>query len=673
MSATNHTLDTLLPALADKTRIEVGALSPDTNLFSAGLDSLSLMSLVGHLRAAGYAVDFAGLARTPRLSAWVDYLSTREKSISSEPIEALQERSSPRATETAAPFPLSPMQYAYWLGRDPAQPLGGVGAHLYVEFHRAAQAGQAHGHLDVQRLEAAVERLIARHSSLRTQVLRDGQQVHLPNFNGKKLHVHDLRAATPEQVQERLQALRNEFSTQMLNVEAGEVMAVAVSLLPDGGSRFHLDVDFVAVDAVSYRILMRELALLYEEPETALPALPIDYRDCRKASERQWPAVERISGRYWQARLPTLPEGPELPLRQPLGSALRTTRRHFQLDGAQRDALYAHCREHGLTPSVVFSTVLAETLAGWSRLPRFILNVPLFLRPTGRNDVLGLVGDFSSSVMLDMDMRTDIEQAESFIHRAKHVQARLHEDAARSDYGGVQVLRDLGRLRGRQIAAPVVFTSGLNMGELFDPAARRVFGDPIWTISQSPQVLLDAQVTELNGGILVNWDCREEAFIDGTLDAMFAFFRQSVYALAESVVPWRRPMAESLPTARVRGAATNLLAPAEHPAEPPTTPVEMAVAAIWREVLGSAGDNVHQNLFAAGGDSLLAGQLVAQLREVFGADALDLQRMFAAPTIAGLSTAILASGEADQLEHIASVYCEIMELDDDAILAETAR
>lgn len=676
MAVTKQAIDAVLVDLAAKTNVDVTVLETDTDLFAAGLDSISLMNLVGHWRAAGYDVDFASLARTPELGAWAEYLAAAQstaRAASDGRLGLGGQEVTPQTQPVGAAgaFPLAPMQYAYWLGRDPKQPLGGVAAHLYVEFHRQGGHEQVGVQVDPERLAVAVERLVARHSCLRMKVLPDGQQTHLPVGQGAELQTHDLRPLSAADAEVALQDSRQRFASQMLDIEAGQVMAIAISVLPDGSCRLHLDVDFIAVDAISYRILLRELAVLYEDPQVELPPLPVSYRDFRLASERQWETVKQGSGRWWQERLSELPEGPQLPLKQPLTGVHRTTRRHFHFDGALRAALYTRCRKHGLTPSVVLATVLAETLAGWSREPRFLLNIPLFLRPQDKGDVSGVVGDFSSSVMLAVDMGPD----ESFAARAKGVQSRLHEDAARADYGGVQVLRDLGRQRARQITVPVVFTSGLNLGELFDPAVRRVFGDPVWIISQGPQVLLDAQVTELDGGLLVNWDCREDAFLDGVLDAMFSFFQSSVQALANSADAWDLCLAAALPAARVRplGAARGDLPGAgELPPEAPRTPLEAAVGAIWREVLGRGGTNVHQNLFADGGDSLLAGTLVAQLREVFGASAVDLQKLFAAPTIAGLAEAIVAEGDAEQMTHIATVYCEIMELDDAAIMAEAA-
>ncbi len=93
--------------------------------------------------------------------------------------------------------------------------------------------------------------------------------------------------------------------------------------------------------------------------------------------------------------------------------------------------------------------------------------------------------------------------------------------AAHCAYSGLSVLRDLSRHRGTQVLAPVVFTSALGLGELFGPEVGEQFGTPVWIISQGPQVLLDAQVTEFDGGVLLNWDVRDGVFAPGVIDAMF--------------------------------------------------------------------------------------------------------------------------------------------------------
>jgi mycobactin phenyloxazoline synthetase len=108
------------------------------------------------------------------------------------------------------------------------------------------------------------------------------------------------------------------------------------------------------------------------------------------------------------------------------------------------------------------------------------------------------------------------------------------------------VLRDLARHRGTPVLAPVVFTSALGLGELFCANVTEAFGTPGWIISQGPQVSLDAQVTEFDGGVLVNWDVREDVFPPGVIDAMFAHHIDELLRLA-STNDWDAPDPPALP------------------------------------------------------------------------------------------------------------------------------
>ncbi len=110
------------------------------------------------------------------------------------------------------------------------------------------------------------------------------------------------------------------------------------------------------------------------------------------------------------------------------------------------------------------------------------------------------------------------------------------------------MLRDLGRHRGTPVLAPVVFTSALGLGELFCNDVTQAFGTPSWIISQGPQVSLDAQVTEFDGGVMVNWDVREDVFPAGVIDAMFAHHVDELRRLAAAGDAWTQPDPPALPS-----------------------------------------------------------------------------------------------------------------------------
>src|SRR5439155_1744374 len=75
-------------------------------------------------------------------------------------------------------------------------------------------------------------------------------------------------------------------------------------------------------------------------------------------------------------------------------------------------------------------------------------------------------------------------------------------------------------------------TTAINLGELFCDELRDSLGEPGYTMSTTPQVALDCQVTVRGGGLFVNWDVVDELFCDGVVDAMFGGFRDLLERLA---------------------------------------------------------------------------------------------------------------------------------------------
>jgi mycobactin phenyloxazoline synthetase len=517
--------------VAELLGVSADTVDPDGNLISQGLDSIRMMTLAGRWRRRGIAVDFATLAAAPTIEAWALVLSEAE---AGKPVDVEAGRPTRTTDDT---FPLAPMQHAMWVGRHDSQPLGGVAGHLYVEFDGGA--------IDPDCLRDAATDLVTRHPMLRVQFLPDGTQRIDPPAEGAgfPVTVHDLRGLADDAVEQRLTELREAKSHQQLD---GQVLELTLSLLPGESSRLHVDLDMQAADAMSYRTLMADLAALYQGRQ--LPALRYTYREYRQELARRdsRPQPQRDADRdWWAQRIPELPDPPALPSAARKELSRNSTRRWQWFDSRTRDALFANARCRGITPAMTFAAAFAHTLACWSSTSRFLLNVPLFGREALHPDVDGLVGDFTSSLLLDIDL-TGTSTAAS---RAGAVQDAMRNAAAHCAYPGLSVLRDLARYRGTPTLAPVVFTSALGLGELFCADVTETFGTPGWIISQGPQVSLDAQVTEFDGGVLVNWDVREDVFPPGVIDAMFAHHIDELRRLAAGN-DWDAPDPPALPASQ---------------------------------------------------------------------------------------------------------------------------
>lgn len=540
-SSTGSTTDrTVREEVAELLGVSPDEVDPNADLIASGLDSIRMMSLSGRWRKQGIDINFAALAENPTVAAWSALVGERtggETTPAAEPTPAGEENE---------PFPLAPMQHAMWLGRNDDQQLGGVAAHLYVEFDGAG--------VDPERLQDAATKLVARHPMLRVEILPDGTQ--RIGERGLPVTIYDLRDLDDEAADQRLETIRHEKSHQILD---GDVLELSLSLRPDGRTRLHVDMDMNAADAVSYRKFMADLAVFYRGGE--LPELAYTYREYRAALTASDPGPSDEDARWWAERIPELPEAPALPLVPPAEQAdpRRSIRLWHVFDVATRDALFAAAHRRGITPAMAVAASYSHALARWSSNSRFLLNLPMFGREPFHPDVEKLVGCFTSSLMLDIDLTETRTPAQ----RARAVQETLHNTARHSSYSGLSVLRDLGRHRGHQVLAPIVYTSALGLGDLFAGEVTDQFGAPVWTISQGPQVLIDAQATPLADGLMINWDVRVDGFRPGVADAMFAYHLAELTRLATDDAAWDAPDPPAVTEAQraVRRAVNGTTAP----------------------------------------------------------------------------------------------------------------
>jgi acyl transferase domain-containing protein len=101
----------------------------------------------------------------------------------------------------------------------------------------------------------------------------------------------------------------------------------------------------------------------------------------------------------------------------------------------------------------------------------------------------------------------------------------------------------------------------------------------------------------------------------------------------------------------------------------PEGEIEERVAIIWQELFGIPRIGRLDNFFELGGNSLIAIQLVSQLRKVFQAE-LPLSRLFESPTVEGLTRAVIESQQkAKETEEIERLLSEIEELSVDELQA----
>ncbi|WP_232792011.1 non-ribosomal peptide synthetase [Amycolatopsis sp. M39] len=509
--------------------LSVPVVRPDDDFFALGGTSLEAIRLITKLQEAlGVRIRLPRLFGDPTVAALA--AAVAEAQAAADPEPDLPAALVPCPQDRTEPFPLTDLQQAYWLGRRAGLGLGGVATHSYLELDVED--------LDLARLEQALRLLVDRHDALRTVVRRDGYQQVLSSVPGYRIATADLRDRTPEAAADRLAAVRAEMSHQVPDAARWPLFDLRAHRVDDLVTRLHLSVDLLIADAHSTRILTGELMALYHDPAVALPEPGCTFRDYVLGVERlKGSARHRQARSYWAGRLAELPAAPGLPLlRRPedLGSP-RFRRLHTELAPDAWRAVRGWAASAGLTPSAAVCAAFSDVLAVWSDSPRFTLNVTTFNRLPLHPGVDALVGDFTTTTLLAVDVSGD----SPFPERAKRLQDRLWRDLEHRLVTGVEVLRMLRRDPARRDEAmmPVVFTSTLlSDGALPAPAAPAWRARTVYAVSQTPQVLLDHQVGEQAGKLVCTWDFVEEAFPPGLVETMFDAFNTVLDDVAATAV-----------------------------------------------------------------------------------------------------------------------------------------
>jgi thioesterase domain-containing protein len=350
----------------------------------------------------------------------------------------------------------------------------------------------------------------------------------------------------------------------------------------------------------------------------------------------------RADHEWWSRRLPELPAAPALPMIvDPDGlDVTAMAAREARLAPAHWAALRERCAEHEVTPTAAVLAVYAVALARLAGR-RFLLNSLQANRLPLHPDVDRMIGAFSSTALLSVDLPA----AGRFADLATAMREEITESLAHNLVSGVEVSRELARLRGtHRPVAPVVFQSTIGMDAALG-GERPMTAGPLGHVDisdyvqhiRTPQVFLELRVFELRGELVLNFAVVEELFGPDLVDGLFDEIVRTVGELAEGR-GWDDVVELPAGTEGVQQPAAD-----RGRVEPgaPRDELERRIAALWTELLGVSEVDRSDDFFALGGDSLLAVRMLGRLTRDHGASAPP-RAFLAAPTPAGLAAAMRA-------------------------------
>lgn len=433
-----------------------------------------------------------------------NHIKTKEKRI-------ILQQITTHVQESYQPFALTDIQQAYYIGRNELLEMGKVATHFYMELKCDLS-------LDIAKLNRSWKKLIDRHEMLRAVVVENNCQQVLKQIPSYKI-LEESVITLPEEKQELyVKDVREEMSHQIFDGHKWPLFDIRVTKTSTY-KHLHISIDFLMTDARSLQILFYEWQQLYRE-DIEIPHLDVSFRNYLLAERNTIynNGLYESSKEYWQKRVATLPFSPQLPMIKNVRESMQKFHRlRFILPKTKWKMMQKKSEEKGFTSSAILICIFGEILALWSKNLRFILNLTLFNRLPLHQQVDQLIGDFTTSLLLEMNY----EKRETFAKRVQGIFQQLLMDLDHRYYSGVNVIRDLSSVQKRSggIVAPVVFTSTIGLAKNgFCPS---LFGKETHFITQTSQAWLDCFVFEESEELVVNWFFVKDLFPPQLIEVMF--------------------------------------------------------------------------------------------------------------------------------------------------------
>ncbi|MBG9792898.1 hypothetical protein ABD76_10515, partial [Paenibacillus dendritiformis] len=503
--------------------LQVADIGIHDNFFAIGGHSMKAMKLLPRIREAFTAqITIQDLFQCPTIEGLASCIDQRMSQQREQPVSSNPYLLGASAADTMPPlhhdeagchepFALTDIQLAYVLGREGSYEIGGFSTHGYMELETSC---------DPERLERSLRKVIARHPMLRAVILPSWEQKILGQVPDYYLAVADVSRLTEAEKTSRLLAERERMAHQVFELGKWPMYEFKAFKLSENLYRLCFSWDVTLIDGESMRQIGKELAHYYQHPHRELPALEVTFRDYVSAYQRYrgTKAYERDQA-YWLERLKDLPSAPPLPLQATPSSIVlprfKRISKTFRPDEWQ--TLRRIASERNITLSALICSAYAQVLACWGNQSRLALNLTVNNRLPVHQRIGDMIGDFTSTIILDVEVRPQV----ALLEQAQSVQERIAAALAHRSYDGVQLMRKLAQLHQLdpgQAVLPYVFTSMLN-AEPHDGWDE--LGRITWELYETPQVYIDCLAMWRDSELLLTFEYVEQLFDDAFIHTMF--------------------------------------------------------------------------------------------------------------------------------------------------------
>ncbi|MDC9623364.1 amino acid adenylation domain-containing protein [Xenorhabdus sp. XENO-7] len=425
------------------------------------------------------------------------------------------------------PLPLSFAQQRLWF-LSQLDPAASLAYHMSVVLRLTGQ-------LDRHALTTALDRLVARHESLRTRfVLVEGQPCqHIdPADVNFALSYQDLRPLNPAMHTPRTAELSALEAQTPFDFVRGPLIRGQLLQLTDEAHMLLLTQHHIIADAWSIGVFIHELGTLYRAAlnghDDPLPPLPIQYADYAVwQRDGLQEAVLTEQRDFWCSQLQNAPALLTLPTDRPRPSVQTYAgdQVSFQLDTALRASLKELGQRHHTTLFMTVLTAWSIVLARLSGQDDIVIGTPVANRP--HQELEGLIGFFVNTLAL----RVTPGDAPRVSDLLAQIRERALAAYAHQDLPFEQVVEALQPERSLSYSPVFQVMLTLNNTPAQDLVLPGLLLSPVEQARYSAHFDLTLSLTETETGLTGDLEYASDLFDPTTIERMVEYFKQVLTAM----------------------------------------------------------------------------------------------------------------------------------------------
>jgi len=513
------------------------------------------------------------------------------------------------------------------------------------------------GHVSVEKLTRAMQRVFARHDALRASFDEAGLMMKIAPGQQIRLPVIDLTSIKdPVRQEERLHKMIADETSLPFPLPLGPLFRCQLILLGSDLAAVVFTAHHIICDGWSLDVLIHDLCAFYSEEISGIPAVLeqassyVDYM--RSVNQRHRSDEFSEAARYWRDKFkdgfPVL----QLPADHPRG-----TRREFSSARVDHSipppmvkSLKAAAAKQQCSFFVVLLSSLAVLLARVSRQRRFVIALPIAEQPAmGQHN---LVGHCINLVPFVVELRQG-EAVSAFLGR---IQGELLAAQDNAIFTMISLLEDLHPIVSEPGASAI--SAGLTHVKKFKPEELSQSGFTVeYDVNPKSYESFEFYLNAVEKEDVLELRCHydiglfEGLTIREWLATLESIFRGIIAEPSREVVDLAR-MKDASPVTGINSAQTSMSytageLPAPLASFAPLSPLESsdslsssslaeptllrALISLWQRVLKIRKIRLDDDFFGLGGHSVAAAQLFALIERELGCVA-PLSSLYEAPT-----------------------------------------